>query len=146
MSCARTHWPTSISLLLLFGLLIVLLLWHASQRTLIESKQNNNGTYHVSEIKALKKPALYVRNIAHLMEGESSTGEEEGTERVAALFKNYATSVERVQVARGTTKVDRDKVPNLAVAYFHSEEAALRCLTELHGKNVDGRRISAAYR
>lgn len=85
----------------------------------------------MSEASYLAKPALFVRNIAHLEDQSLDT-----------LLGKHKQHVERVHIQRAST----DKVPNMAVVYFDNEEHAFACAAKLHNSVVEGRRISAAYR
>jgi hypothetical protein len=88
----------------------------------------------VSQVKALKKPALFVRNIKHIKGG------------FAAIEKLFAgQKVERFQPI-GASARESVEAPDLAVLYFLTEGDALASLQATKGLVVDGKRISVAFR
>jgi hypothetical protein len=93
--------------------------------------QDASKAYAVSEPSYLPKPALFVRNIAHL--------EDQSLDTLLGAHKKH---VERVHIQRAAA----DKLPNMAVVYFDNEEHAFACAAQLHNSVVEGRRVSAAYR
>lgn len=85
----------------------------------------------MSEVRDLKRPALFLRNIEHIED-----------ESLETLFADYLPSIERIQLLRPKPA----RLANMAVVYFRSEEAAFACLGKLHSAVVDGERIAVAYR
>lgn len=85
----------------------------------------------VKEVGDLRKPAVFLRNIAHLKD-----------QSLDSLLGKHKQHVDRVQLLRPTP----DKLPNLAVVYFNDEAAAFACVSDLHSKVVEDRRVTATYR
>ena len=83
----------------------------------------------VTRLVELKKPAVFLRNIAHITE-----------EQLAVLLKEF--KVERQQLLRAS----KDVCADMAVLYFPSEAEALRCAAALKGLSFAGKKIGVAYR
>ena len=83
----------------------------------------------------VKKPALFLRNLERIEVPEDSDLEK-------TVLGAYSAGIERIQWVRAS----RDMEPNMAVVYFHSEEAAFACLGKLHSSIVDGDKIAVSYR
>lgn len=85
----------------------------------------------IKEVGDLRKPAVFLRNIAHVKD-----------QSLDSLLGKHKQHVDRVQLLRPSP----DKLPNLAVVYFNDEAAAFACVSDLHSKVVDDRRVTATYR
>jgi hypothetical protein len=90
------------------------------------------GTFAVSPAETLLKPAVFLRNLRRMQNSQ-----------LDALLKRFTAQIERVQMS---TYDGPDMVPDMAVVYFKSAEAALDCVQTLHGYAVSGGKLSAAYR
>ncbi len=89
----------------------------------------NNAAFQISDPVLMNKPVIYLRNIKHLDEG-----------KIAKLLENHPS--QRIQYIR----TSKDGFLDMAIAYFSSEEKALKCLTELRETCIDGKRLTLAYR
>lgn len=104
------------------------------------------GAFEVSKVINVKKPSLFLRNLERIELPDNNDPHEsdfiEELELEKFVLKPYNAGIERIQWVRAS----RDMVPNMAVVYFKSEEAAFAAMKDLHARSWDGVKLSVTYK